>query len=95
MGRRGSIDVAFGFDASANPLRAAACQTKDLLLDPSIERYERLHEPACTHEDPAARLLGACVAGKRVHFFNYHPGEVSGYCIRDLCRDIDHRVTRH
>src|SRR5438876_19984 len=92
MGRRGSIDVAFGFDASTNPLRAATRQTKDLLLDSSIERYERLQELACTSEDRAARVL---VAGKRVHLLSYHLDEGSGDRIRDLCRDVDHRVTRY
>src|SRR5205085_1044089 len=60
---------------SGNPLCAATCQTKDLLLDPSIERYERLQEPACTSEDRTTRLL---VAGKRVHLLSYHLDEGSG-----------------
>src|SRR4051812_35770387 len=80
------------FDASANPLGAATCQTKDVLLDPSIERYERLQEPACTSEARAARPV---VAGKRVHLLSYHLDEGSGDWIRDLYWDVDHRVTRY
>ena len=53
--------------------------TADLSLDPSIERYERLQELACTSEDRAARLL---VAGKRVHLLSYHLDEGSGDWIR-------------
>jgi hypothetical protein len=63
------------------------------VLDPSIERYQRLQKPACTSQDRAARLLLACVAGKRVYLLSNRLGEGFGDWLCDLYGDVDHRVT--
>ena len=66
----------------------------DLPLDPSVERDERLHEPVRTPDKPAARARVVSVARERGHLFPYHLGDVSGYSICDLDRDVHYRVTR-